>query len=156
MKIKIIQIGKSKETSFNEIGRELVKRISAFADLEIVTIAEVKASSTFTVQKAIEKEGAEILKAVEKEKYLIVLDEHGREFESKEFSSFLQKHEDGGEHLCFVIGGPFGLSNAVKERASVVVSMSKMTFTHQMIRIFLLEQIYRGFCIMRGKEYHHE
>lgn len=156
MKIKIIQVGKSKELDFENVSRELTKRISGFADIEVVTIAETKLSATFTIQKVLEKEGKDILKIVGNSSQVIVLDERGKEFDSKQFSNFIQKGEDSGVSLCFVIGGAFGLSQEVKERATLMISMSKMTFTHQMIRVFLLEQIYRAFCIMRGKEYHHE
>lgn len=156
MKIRIIQVGKTKDRALEDFGAELVKRISGFASLEIVTVAEAKVSATFSVEKAVAKEGEEILKAVKEGEVVVALDETGKELSSLEFSKFLGKFKDDGRSFCFVIGGPFGLARAVKARAQSIVSLSKMTFTHQMVRLFLLEQIYRGFCILQGKEYHHE
>lgn len=156
MKIKIIQVGKNKGENYEEIVGELLKRLSGFCEMEIVTLPEAKVSKTFSVERAVEEEGNAILNAMKKEKIVIVLDERGREYSSTEFASFIGKHEDMGEQLCFVIGGAFGLSKAVKEQAGSLLSMSKLTLTHQMVRIFLLEQIYRAFCIIRGKEYHHD
>jgi 23S rRNA (pseudouridine1915-N3)-methyltransferase len=86
--------------------------------------------------------------------FIVVLDEKGKNFSSVEFSKFLRNQKDVGQNITFVIGGPYGLSNGVKSHANLIFSMSKLTFTHQMVRIILLEQIYRGFCIMAGKEYH--
>ena len=88
--------------------------------------------------------------------FLVALDERGKEYSSVEFSKLLQKLKNEGLTVTFVIGGPYGLSQAVKDRANLILSFSTMTFTHQMIRLFLLEQIYRGFCIMLKKEYHNE
>lgn len=156
MKIRIVQVGRTKERALEDFCSELVKRISGFASVEIATVAEAKVSATFSVEKAVAKEGEEILKVLKEGEVLVALDETGKELSSPEFAKFLGKFKDDGRSVCFVIGGPFGLARAVKTRAQSMVSLSKMTFTHQMVRLFLLEQIYRGFCILQGKEYHHE
>lgn len=156
MKIKIIQVGKTKD-SYMEAGmQEFLKRLKPFVDLEIVTLKEEKPTATFTIKQCKEKEAAEILKNLKSEDFVIVLDENGKEKSSKEFAQILKTHEDLGDKMIFVIGGPFGLTEKIREKANVVLSLSKMTFTHQMIRIFLLEQLYRAICIIKGKEYHHE
>lgn len=147
--IKIIQVGKSRD--FVEQEQRFLKMLGQFAKVEVVVVNEQKASKTFTVERCREEEGALILKALGSDEFVIALDEKGREMNSVEFGGFLEKHPKA----TFVIGGAFGLSEAVRERADAVLAFSLMTFTHQMIRLFLLEQIYRGFCIIKGKEYHH-
>lgn len=164
MRIRIIQIGKNKDKYIEEAVNEFLKRLKGFADLEIVILKEHTVSKTFTKERATQEEGEEILGKVDSlfrgndrsNEFLVALDERGKEYSSVEFSKFLQKFKDDGLELTFLIGGPYGLSEAVKKRANLTLSFSKMTLTHQMIRIFLLEQIYRGFCIMLEKEYHNE
>lgn len=151
MKIRIIQVGKTRDFDL----QEFVKRISPFAQLEIVDLKEVAPSKTFSRERCKEQEGEQILRALG-EDFIVALDEGGKQMDSREFSNLIGKSKDAGRTLVFVIGGPFGLSAAVKQRADLLLSFSKMTFTHQMIRLFLLEQIYRAFCILHGKEYHHE
>lgn len=156
MKVKIIQVGKTKDAYMETGIQEFLKRLKSFADVEIVTLKEEKNTATFTVAQCKEKEAVEILRNLRSEDFVVVLDENGKEKNSKEFAELISKYKDLGQSMSFVIGGPFGLTDAVRERANLVFSLSKMTFTHQMIRIFLLEQIYRGFCIIAGKEYHHD
>ncbi|MCX6734438.1 MAG: 23S rRNA (pseudouridine(1915)-N(3))-methyltransferase RlmH [Candidatus Peregrinibacteria bacterium] len=159
MKIRIIQIGKTKDSYIEEGIMEFTKRLSPYVKLEIVTLKEVMATKAFTKEHCKEIEGEEILKLLGKSsepEAIIALDEHGKEFTSMEFSKFLGKFFDLGERINFIIGGPYGLSENVRKKASLLCAFSKMTFTHQMIRIFLLEQIYRGVSIIKGKEYHNE
>lgn len=156
MRIRIIQIGKNKDKYIEEGTAEFLKRLRGFADVEILTLKEILASKTFTKEHAMEEEGIEILAKIGEnpDDFIIVLDEHGKEFSSVDFSKMIGENKNRGGSLTFVIGGPYGLSAEVKKRASLLFSLSKLTFTHQMIRLFLLEQIYRGFCILSGKEYH--
>lgn len=114
-----------------------LKMLKGYADVEMLTL----------------KDESGVLKAVG-ESFCIVLDELGEEFSSVEFGQWIGKRKDVGDHLVFVIGGAYGLPEEVKARADLLLSLSKMTFTHQMVRIFLLEQIYRGLSIVYGKEYH--
>jgi len=137
MKIKILQVGKNKDSYISEVSNEFIKRISPYAKVEISEVSE------------------DALKKIDDKDFLIVMDERGDEMDSVKFSKFISEKKDDGASLCFVIGGPFGLSDEIKEKAKKTISMSKMTFTHQMIRIFLLEQIYRAFAIIHGKGYHH-
>lgn len=174
MKITIIQIGKDKD-QFVQEGVEKFKKVlqSFVSDLEILTLKEVSPSKTFSEERCIEEESEEILKTLEKlEKkssgnlVIFILDEKGREYTSREFAAKLGKTSDQGREIVFVIGGAFGLSPKIKgsedfQESKFVskfskISFSKMTFTHQMIRIFLLEQIYRACCILKGKKYHHD
>lgn len=155
MKIRIIVVGKNKDQYVEEGMAGHLKMMRGFADIEVVEVKESRASKTFTIERCVTEEGENILRAVGEE-FLVVMDENGSEMGSKEFAGFLGKRRDAGDAVSFVIGGAFGLSKAVKERANTLISMSKMTFTHQMIRLFLLEQLYRGFAILNNKEYHHE
>jgi 23S rRNA (pseudouridine1915-N3)-methyltransferase len=156
MKIRIILIGKNKDQYLDEVMDEFLKRLRPYADVEFTILKEVSPSATFTKEKTVEAEGQQILKSLSPDDFLCVLDEHGKNLDSREFSDLLKKHKDLGQAITFVIGGAFGLSEEVKSRANLLLSFSKMTFTHQMIRIFLVEQIYRGVCIFLGKEYHNE
>jgi 23S rRNA (pseudouridine1915-N3)-methyltransferase len=158
MKIQIIQVGKNKDRYIEEGVREFVKRLQQFCNLEIVTLKSASEGGKMPRAKVVAEETKKIMAALPRDCHLVVLDEKGREMESREFSDFLGGFKDRGETLCFLIGGAFGLPESLKEEASrtgTLLSFSKMTFTHQMIRLFLLEQIYRGFCILNGKEYHY-
>lgn len=156
MKIKIIQIGKTKDSYLENGEAEYLKRLGAFADIEIVTLKEISASKTFPREKCVEEEGQQILKVLGQDDFVVILDENGKQMISRDFSGFLGGKKDEGRSLTFVIGGPYGISDEVKKLADSLLSFSKMTFTHQMIRLFLLEQIYRGFAILTGKDYHHD
>lgn len=154
MKIKVIQVGKTKDRYFRDAVAEFEKRVSPYANLEIMTLKEVSASKTVSKESCKEEEGRKILKALDERAFVVALDEGGKEFTSPGFAKFLSGHKDVGRTVIFVIGGTFGLTEEVRQRADLVMSMSQMTFTHQMIRPFLLEQIYRGLMIIVGKEYH--
>lgn len=154
MKITIIQISKTKDSYIEDGIKEYLKRISAFAKVEIKTLKEEAVSKTFTREMAKESEGEKIVKLLNDQDVMIALDETGKEFSSVEFAKFLKKFRDEGISICFVIGGPYGLAEKVKKQASHCIALSKMTFTHQMTRIILLEQLYRGLTILAEKEYH--
>jgi len=153
MKIQIIQVGKTKEKLYKIMESEFLKRLGPFSTVTITEIKPVTPSKTFTKARCVEEEGERILGS-DLRGFVVALDETGREKSSAEFAEFLKGFEDRGEAVIFVIGGPYGLSKEVKERADLTLSLSRMTFTHQMVRLFLLEQIYRGICIIHGKEYH--
>lgn len=116
---------------------EYLKRLKPFARVEVINVKDEKSVKFGEGQ-------------------LIVLDESGKEMSSKEFAGFLEKFKDSGETINFVIGNAYGFSEDFKKKANILFSLSKMTFTHQMVRLFLLEQIYRGLSIIMGKEYHNE
>ncbi len=155
MKIKIIQVGNTKDRYLEKGIAEYLKRISPYAKMEIVELKEEKKSKTISAEICRENEGKKILKQFEERAFTIVLDEKGREMNSEKFAELLETNSDQGRTISFVIGGPFGLSEEVKKRADLVLAFSQMTFTHRMIRLILVEQIYRGLSIIAGKEYHH-
>ena len=153
--IKIIQVGKTKSEEIISLCAYFEKLVSGFVAVETITLNEVKPGKTFSIERCKEEEGEKILKAIFDEYFVVALTEEGQAFDSMQFAEKLGGFKDRGQKVCFVIGGAFGLSDGVKERADLLLSMSKMTFTHQMVRMILLEQMYRGFCILAGKEYHH-
>lgn len=146
VKIQIIQIGKNKDEYVRAGLDELRKRLSIFCGLEISTIDK---------GKTLIEESLKIQKLIPKNSFVVVLDEKGKELDSVGFSKVIGNAKDKGERLVFIIGGAFGISENLKANCNLLLAMSKMTFTHQMIRLFLLEQIYRSFCILTGKEYHY-
>ena len=154
MRIKIIQIGKEKDRGLVDMAAEFEKRIKPYAKLEIVTLKDIKKTKTMTREICVREEGVRVLKEIKLSDYVMILDEKGKHYTSQEFSKFIETKKDSGQTLVFVIGGPLGIGKELLERGNQTFSMSKMTFTHLMIRPFLLEQIYRGICIMLGKEYH--
>ncbi len=152
-KIKIIVVGKIKDQYLQSGINEFLKRLKAFCELEII---EIKASKFLdNTKKAKDEENQKIIDKLKKDDFIIALDEKGKEFHSIDFSNFLSQKLDVGTHLTFVIGGAYGLNEELKLRANQLISLSKMTFTHQMVRLIFLEQIYRAFCIINNKKYHH-
>ena len=157
MRIKIYCIGKIKEQYFKDGINEYLKRISIYSNVEIVEVADSKVRdnpNASEIEKATNEEGGRVLKLV-KNDYLIGLDLNKKEPTSEEFASFLQrKLVEGGSNVSFVIGGSYGLSDALKSRCNTSISLSKLTFLHQMTRLILLEQIYRAFKILNNETYH--
>lgn len=158
MRIRILQVGANKGDYIKKGVEEFLKRLKLFVKIDVIEIEEMSKTKTCDSKKCIKFEGKAILSQLNKypSAWIIALDEKGKELNSIGFSKLIEKEKDLGRELIFVIGGAFGLDDAVKQRVNFLLSFSKMTFTHQMIRLFLLEQIYRAICIMIGKEYHHE
>ncbi|WP_339875751.1 23S rRNA (pseudouridine(1915)-N(3))-methyltransferase RlmH [uncultured Algoriphagus sp.] len=157
MQIKLIAIGKTDNKAIVDLIEEYAKRLNFYIkfDLEIIPDLKNTKSISETVQK--QKEGELILKKVISSDDLVLLDERGKSYNSIDFSSYIQKKMNSGlKQLTFVIGGPYGFSEEVYARANGKISISKMTFSHQMIRPFFIEQLYRGFTILRNEPYHHE
>ena len=157
MKIRVYCIGKIKEQYLKDGINEYLKRISAYSNIEIVEVADSKVKdnpNSSDIEKAKMEEGERVLKLL-KNDYLIGLDLNKKEQTSEEFAEFLQsKLVEGGSNLSFVIGGSYGLSDALKKRCNTSISLSKLTFLHQMSRLILLEQIYRAFKILNNETYH--
>jgi 23S rRNA (pseudouridine1915-N3)-methyltransferase len=147
MKLKLICIGKIKEPSLKELIADYSERITRDAKLEIL---EIKDSNIKDEGKKIK----ELIEKIKENRFIFVLTEEGRQLSSVEFSNKLKQHDLEGKTLCFVIGGPFGLSEEAKKQADMHLSLSKMTFTHEMARLFLLEQLYRAISIIKNKSYH--
>ena len=158
MKIKIIAVGKIKENYLKEGINEYLVRLSAYAKTEIVEVPDSKVidnPNEGDILKVINEEGERILSKIKSGEYVINLDLNKKEFDSVEFSKFIEsKLVEGGSSITFVIGGSYGLSQKVKDRANYSISLSKMTFLHQMTRLILLEQIYRSFKILNNETYH--
>ena len=158
MNIRIIAIGKIKEDYLKEGINEYLKRISKYAKSEIVEVADSSLSdkpNQSEIEKAINSEGERVFKYLTPSDYVIALDLNKKEMDSVEFSRYLdKKFVEGGSKLTFIIGGSYGLSKKLKERANDSISLSKMTFLHQMTRLILLEQIYRAFKILNNEIYH--
>lgn len=155
MIITIIAIGKMKESFHKEAIDEFLKRLKPYHQLKIKELNAELLKDPNDVQKYITIEGAKILENIPSNAYVIALDSSGKALSSEDFAQkFDQLNHEGFNHLVFIIGGAYGLADDVKKRADFILSFSKMTFTHQMIRIFLLEQIYRAIKILNGEPYH--
>ena len=157
MNIKVYCIGKIKEQYLKDGIAEYLKRLLPYAKTEIIEVADSKVKDNpndFDITKAKNEEGERVLKLI-KNDYLIGLDLNKKEFTSEEFASYLEsKFVEGGSSISFVIGGSYGLSENLKKRCNSSISLSKMTFLHQMTRLVLLEQIYRAFKILNNETYH--
>lgn len=156
MKIKLIAIGKTDESYLKEGIDKYLKRLKHYASFELIIINDVKVGKKTNVILQKELEEKEILSKVNTNDYLILLDEKGEEYNSVGFSKFLQKRMNSGNDIIFVIGGPFGFSDRMYDRANAKVGLSKLTFSHQMVRLFFVEQLYRAFTILKGEKYHHQ
>ena len=158
MKIKIYCIGKIKEPYLKSGISEYLTRLQPYCNLEIIEVADepIKDNpNSSDIEKAIDKEGLKVLKLIKPNDYLISLDLGKKQYSSEDFAQFLMKKiELSGSNLSFVIGGSYGLSKDLKARANDSVTLSQMTFTHQMTRLILLEQIYRAFKIINNEVYH--
>ncbi|QBQ42270.1 23S rRNA (pseudouridine(1915)-N(3))-methyltransferase RlmH [Sphingobacterium psychroaquaticum] len=157
MKITLLCIGKTDE-GFVQTGIEnYVKRLKHYITFNIVVLPDIKNVKNLSQEQQKTKEGELILKNMSTLDFVVLLDERGKEYRSVDFSKFIEQKMVGSvNHLIFVIGGPYGFSSEVYARANQQISLSKMTFSHQMIRMFFVEQLYRAFSIMRGEPYHHE
>ena len=153
MKIRVIWVGKTQEEWVRRGIDEYASRISRYVQLEI---AEAREERGGVSDSLLEKEGERLAKLVPRNARVIILDERGDEMSSPEFARFLGRNRDSGvSELVFTIGGAYGFSESFRQRADKVVALSRMTFTHQMARVFLLEQLYRGFTIINNEPYHH-
>lgn len=156
MKTSLILVGRTQDKLYREAIEDYASRISHYIPFGIKMIPEVKNTRAMTEAVQKEKEGALILRELSPQDYVVLLDEHGTERSSTGFAQWLQKRLLAGRQLTFVIGGPYGFSDAVYKRADDKVSLSQMTFSHQMVRLIFAEQLYRACTIMKGEKYHHE
>lgn len=153
MKLKLVWVGKTREEWVRHGIEEYAGRIRRYLPLEIVELREEKGTVPVHIRL---KEGERILKTLPKGARLLLLDEAGEQFSSPTFASFIGRERDSGiQELTFVIGGAFGLDDSVRNAAFRTLSLSKMTFTHQMVRPFFLEQLYRALTILNNESYHH-
>ncbi len=156
MKTLLILTGKTTDKNIAAGITDYTGRIGHYVPFETNVIPELKNTKSLTHEQQKEKEGELILKQIQTADFVVLLDEHGKEYRSVEFASWLQQKQHVAKRLVFVIGGPYGFSDAVYKRADEKVSLSKMTFSHQMVRLIITEQIYRACTIIKGEPYHHE
>ena len=156
MTIKLLAVGKTDSKSLQELIAEYENRLKHYIKFEIEIIPDIKNAKNLSETQQKEKEGELIVKKIQPTSILVLLDENGKQFSSIDFATYLQKKMNSGiKQLVFVIGGPYGFSEAVYKKAQAKISLSKMTFSHQMVRLFIVEQIYRGFTILKNEPYHH-
>lgn len=156
MKATLLLIGKTKEKHFIAAINDYISRIEHYLPFSLITIPELKNSKNLSEDLQKEREGALILREVQPSDTLILLDEHGKELRSVEFANWLQKKENVAKRVVFAIGGAYGFSPDVYKRANEQLSLSKMTFSHQIVRLIFTEQLYRACTIIKGEPYHHE
>lgn len=156
MRITLLQTGKTRDRFINEGVEEFRKRMVRYAPFTIETVPDLKNSRNMSLKEVQGKEGALILKRVKAGDYLVLLDERGTEYHSIGFAEHLNALEGRVNHVIFVIGGPYGFSEEVYKRSNEKLSLSRLTFSHQLIRVLFMEQIYRAFTILKGEPYHHE
>ena len=157
MQITLIAIGKTDKSELEELITVYEKRLKHYIKFSLEIIRDIKNRKNLSETQQKEKEGELILAQLQPTDTLILLDEKGKQYSSMDFAQFLQKKMNAGtKNLVLTIGGPYGFSDAVYAKCSGKISLSKMTFSHQMVRLFIVEQIYRGFTILRNEPYHHQ
>ena len=157
MNIKLLAIGKTDNKELQSLIDDYTKRLSFYVKFDLEVIPDIKNVKNLSESQQKEKEGELILSKLTPTDQLILLDENGATFSSVKFSDYLQKKMNSGvKTLVFVIGGPYGFSDEVYKKAQGKISLSLMTFSHQMVRLFFIEQVYRGFTILRNEPYHHQ
>lgn len=157
MKILLIQIEKTTDSYLLEGVKIYTERLKNYVQFSTDTIVMPKHVRQKPVDEQKKAEAQEILKFLEPSDFLVCMDEHGKQFSSVQFADFLNKRMVSGcKRLVFLIGGPFGMDQSILNKSSYILSLSNMTFSHQMIRLFFTEQLYRGFTILKNEKYHHE
>jgi len=157
VKIQVICIGKTHHSALRQWLPEYCKRLAHYIKFEWTELPELKNTKNLRESEQKEEEGKRLLKHLDSSDTLVLFDEKGETFTSKGFAEFLQKRMNAGtKKLVFAIGGPYGFSADIYQRAQFKISLSAMTFSHQMIRVFVAEQLYRGFSILNNEPYHHE
>lgn len=157
MKIGLLVIGKTDARYFIEAIEEYKNRLEHYIPFEFCVIPDIKNTKNLTADQQKEKEGELLLKNIQAGDYVVLLDERGKEFSSMQFSTYIEKKTHTvAKRLVFIIGGPYGFSKEVYDKANEKISLSKMTFSHQMIRLIFIEQLYRAMTILNNEPYHHE
>ena len=156
MKTELILVGKTNDKHFQAGIDDYVGRVVHYMPFSITVIPELKNTKSLSAAQQKEREGELILKFLQPSDHLVLLDEHGKECRSVEFAEWIERKQQTVRRLVFCIGGPYGFSKAVYERANEKISLSRMTFSHQMVRLVFTEQIYRACTIIKGEPYHHE
>lgn len=157
MRVTLILVGKTVNRHFVDLVDDYASRLKHYISFDIVTIPELKNTKNLSAEQQKQQEGELIQKQLQAGDHVVLLDEHGKELRSVEFSRWMeQKMQTVGKRLVFIVGGPYGFSPDVYAKANEKLSLSKMTFSHQMVRLIFVEQLYRAMTIMKGEPYHHE
>ncbi len=157
MKIAFMVVGKTTDTDLQKLQDQYCQRLKHYVNFENIIIPELKNTKSLSIEQQKDKEGELILKAIDPSDDVVLLDDKGKQYSSIGFSEFIQRKMNAStRRLVFVVGGPYGFSSAVYDRANAKLSLSLMTFSHQMIRLLFVEQVYRAFTILKGEPYHHE
>lgn len=157
MRITLVVVGKTEDKYLIEGIEKYLNRLKHYITFNLIVIPELKNTKSLTEAQQKSKEAEIILKQISNPDILVLLDEKGKKYSSVGFSDYLNKQMIGSvQHLVFVIGGPYGFDETVYKRANSSISLSEMTFSHQMVRLFFIEQLYRAFSILKGEPYHHE
>jgi 23S rRNA (pseudouridine1915-N3)-methyltransferase len=157
MKIKLLLLGKT-DIDYIQLGiTEYEKRIKHYLPYESIVLPALKNVAGYSPSEIKIREAEQIMKSIAVSDFLVLLDEKGKELSSVEFSGFLsQRFSSGIKSLVFIVGGAYGVSETIKKKSNVILSLSQMTFSHQMVRLFFLEQLYRGLTILNNESYHHK
>lgn len=156
MKISLLVVGKTTDDRLSSLIGDYQQRLKHYIPFEFIVLPDLKNAKAMSEEQIKAAEGNAILQALTPAMDVILLDEHGKEYRSIEYADWLQKKMTSGKDLTLVIGGPYGFSKAVYARANGKLSLSQMTFSHQMIRLMAIEQLYRAMTILRNEPYHHE
>ncbi len=156
MKITLLVVGRTTDARLSSLIEDYIGRLKHYVPFELVVLPDLKNTKSLSEEQIKAAEGETILRFLAPSMDVILLDEHGREFRSIEYAQWIQKKMGSGKDLTLIIGGPYGFSEAVYTRADGKISFSQMTFSHQMIRLMAIEQLYRAMTILRGEPYHHE
>ncbi|MEA4918837.1 Ribosomal RNA large subunit methyltransferase H [bioreactor metagenome] len=157
MKIILLSVGKTDDPLFSQIIEGYNRRVNFYIGFETQTIPDIKNSKSLSEKEQMKQEGEKLLKWLQPSDYVVLLDDKGKQYTSTEFAGYIERKSFSAiKRLVFVVGGPYGFSSEVRERANEAVSLSKMTFTHQMVRMVFTEQLYRAMTILQNEPYHHE
>lgn len=157
MTIKLVGIGRTDDPALRDLTDIYIKRLGFYNKFEFDLIPDIKNSKNLDETRQKQKEGELLLNKISSSDFVVLLDENGKQFSSEGFSEYIQKRLNSGiKQLVFIIGGPYGFSEEVYNRADSKLSLSKMTFSHQMVRLFFVEQLYRAFTILKNEPYHHK
>jgi 23S rRNA (pseudouridine1915-N3)-methyltransferase len=157
MKITLLLVGKTDDSTIGQLVDDYTKRLNHYVSFNQQALPDLKKTKHLTQEQQKQQEGNLLMAQIAPADYVILLDEKGKQYSSIRFSEFIQKQLNSGvKHVVFVVGGPFGFSDLLYERSNALLSLSPMTFSHQMVRLFFTEQLYRAFTILKGEPYHHQ
>jgi 23S rRNA (pseudouridine1915-N3)-methyltransferase len=156
MKISVITIGKTTSKSIAELENDYFGRLKHYCNFEAICVPAVKNAKNISVDELKKEEGKALQKYICNNDFLVLLDNKGQEFTSLEFAQWIEKQQVTTKKIVFVIGGAFGFSQEIYDRKKIMLSLSKMTFSHQVVRVIFTEQLYRAMTIIKGEQYHHE